>query len=666
MNLMDLIIKITVDQSGVDQGMDQAKKTVTGASDTMTARAVAVGTAMYDMGKKAATGLLNIGKFSMDVGMAFDTSMASVAAISGATGGELDALTEKAKEMGAQTKFSASESADAFTYMAMAGWKTGDMLDGIEGIMNLVAASGENLASVSDIVTDAITAFGLSAEDSGHFADVLAAASNSANTNVSMLGGSFKYVAPVAGALGYSIEDVSVALGLMANSGIKAEQAGTAMRSMLTRLAKPTKEVYSAFETLGISAEDALTNADGSMKPLSETIGILREKMSGLSETEQASAAASIAGQEAMSGLLAIVNASNQDFEKLTSSIANADGTAQGMADTMNDNLPGAITILKSAMEGLGIAIYENGSEALKSFVEKITEVVTKITEFVGNGGIEKLINGFKNLLPWISGATTAIVTFKTASAISSVFEILTKAVDGQALSWAKLSAAMNTNPFVLIVTIILTLVSAFVTLILTNEEFRNKIVAVWNVVKDTISGVVAALKTFFTETIPNAVRTAFEWLKGIPEKMGEIGKDMVRGLWEGIASMGKWLLDKFSGFVNNIIDGVKGVLGIHSPSRVFAGIGENMALGMGEGWNDEYGNIKRGITSGLDFGTASVDFGASGVAAIGNSIASGVGALASSGSGSIVINLTTELDGAVLARKMVPYNAAEALRSGA
>lgn len=665
MNLMDLIIKITVDQSGVDQGMDQAKKTVTGASDTMTARAVAVGTAMYDMGKKAATGLLNIGKFSMDVGMAFDSSMSKVAAISGATGDDFNFLTEKAQEMGAKTKFSASEAADAFTYMAMAGWKTGDMLDGIEGIMNLAAASGENLASVSDIVTDAITAFGLSAEDSGHFADVLAAASNSANTNVSMLGGSFKYVAPVAGALGYSIEDVSVALGLMANSGIKAEQAGTAMRSMLTRLAKPTKEVYSAFETLGISAEDALTNADGSMKPLSETIGILREKMSGLSETEQASAAASIAGQEAMSGLLAIVNASESDYQKLTDAIANADGTAQGMADTMNDNLPGAITILKSAMEGLGIAIYENGSEALKGFVEKLTEVVTKITEFVGNGGIEKLINGFQNLLPWIAGATTAIVTFKTASAISSVFEILTKAVDGQALSWAKLSAAMNANPFVLIVTIILTLVSAFVTLILTNEEFRNKIVAAWNVVKDTISGVVAALKTFFTETIPNAVQTAFEWLKGIPEKMGEIGKDMVRGLWEGIKSMGKWLLDEFSGFVNNIIDGVKGVLGIHSPSRVFAGIGENMALGLGEGWNDEYGNIKRGITSGLDFGTASVDFGSSGIASIGNSIASGVGALAAGGSGSIVINLTTELDGAVLARKMVPYNAAEALRSG-
>ena len=666
MNLMDLIIKITVDQSGVDQGMDQAKKTVTGASDTMTARAVAVGTAMYDMGKKAATGLLNIGKFSMDVGMAFDSSMSKVEAISGATGDDLDFLTEKAQEMGAKTKFSASEAADAFTYMAMAGWKTDEMLGGIEGIMNLAAASGENLASVSDIVTDALTAFGLSAEDSGHFADVLAAASNSANTNVSMLGGSFKYVAPVAGALGYSIEDVSVALGLMANSGIKAEQAGTSMRSMLSRLAKPTKEVYAAFDRLGISAEEALTNADGSMKPLSETIGILREKMSGLSETEKTNAAASIAGQEAMSGLLSIVNASESDYQKLTDAIANADGTAQGMADTMNDNLPGAITILKSAMEGLGIAIYENGSEALKGFVEKLTEVVTKITEFVGNGGIEKLINGFKNLLPWISGATTAIVTFKTASAISSVFEILKKAVDGQTLSWAKLSAAMNTNPFVLIVTIILTLVSAFVTLILTNEEFRNKIVAVWNVVKDTISGVVAALKTFFTETIPNAVRTAFEWLKGIPEKMGEIGKDMVRGLWEGIASMGKWLLNKFYGFVNNIIDGVKGVLGIHSPSRVFAGIGENMALGLGEGWNDEYGNIKRGITSGLDFGTASVDFGASGVAAIGNSIASGVGALASSGSGSIVINLTTELDGAVLARKMVPYNAAEALRSGA
>lgn len=662
MNLMDLWVRIAVDDSGVKQGMGEVKATVSDASATITAKAVAIGNALYKVGETAVGAFKRIGQYAFDVGTAFDSSMASVAAISSATGDDLDALTEKAKEMGAKTKFSASESADAFTYMAMAGWKTEEMLGGIEGIMNLAAASGENLASVSDIVTDALTAFGLSAQDSGHFADVLAAASNNANTNVSMLGGSFKYVAPVAGALGYSIEDVSVALGLMANSGIKAEQAGTSMRSMLSRLAKPTKEVYAGFDQIGISAEEAMTNADGSMKPLSETLGILREKMSGLSEAEQANVAASIAGQEAMSGLLAIVNTSDADYQKLTDAIANADGTAEHMADVMLDNLPGAITIMKSAMEGLGVAIYENGSGAMQGFVERMTEAIGRMTEFVENGGLNDLIEGFRNLLPIINGVTAAIVTYKAAMAISGVIEAVKKSTESLSIAQAILNAVMKANPFVLIVSLLAALVTALVTAYMTNEEFREKVNAAWKSVKDTISNAVTAIKTFFTETIPNAAKTALEWFQSIPDQMKEIGANMVRGLWEGIKNMAEWIKEKVSGFFGGIVDNVKGVLGIHSPSRVFAGIGENMALGLGEGWESEYGTIKRGITSGLDFGTATVGFSDSGIGRSSAAIVNSMGV--STEGGTTTINLMFP-DGTKLASYLLPFSIKAAAAAG-
>ena len=262
-------------------------------------------------------GVTALGTIAVKTGADFDSAMSKVAAVSGATGSEMDALREKTREMGSKTKFSASEAADAMNYMAMAGWKTNDMLSGIEGIMNLAAASGEDLASTSDIVTDALTAFGLSASDSGHFADILAAASSNANTNVSMMGETFKYAAPVLGSLGYSAEDSAIAIGLMANAGIKSSQAGTALRSAITNLAKPTDTVASAMEQYGIS----LTDSSGKMYSLRELMEQLRQKLGGLSEAEQAQAAASLFGKEAMSGMLAIINGSPADFEKLSNAI---------------------------------------------------------------------------------------------------------------------------------------------------------------------------------------------------------------------------------------------------------------------------------------------------------------------------------------------------------
>lgn len=355
------------------------------------------------------------------VGAAFESEMSKVSAISGAIGDELQSLTDKAKEMGAKTKFSATESAQAMEYMAMAGWKTADMLNGIEGIMNLAAASGENLATTSDIVTDALTAFGLSAQDSTHFADVLAAASSNANTNVSMMGETFKYVAPVAGALGFSVEDCGVAIGLMANSGIKAGQAGTSLRQMLSRLTKPTKEVQTAMDTLGLS----LTDSVGNVKSLDTVMSDLRSGFSGLSKAEQTQIATSLAGQEAMSGLLAIVNASDEDFNKLKDSIYNADGAAAEMAATMQDNLAGQITILKSGLEGLGISIYESVEVPLKNLASVGVKAISDLNEAYASGGFVGFINEIGNKVPMLKSFTDAIAGFAEKTKGMSTDELM-------------------------------------------------------------------------------------------------------------------------------------------------------------------------------------------------------------------------------------------------
>lgn len=400
-----------INEKGFNEGVSKISKIAT------TGLGVAVGNAMTKVAGKVG----GIGTAAIKVGMTFEAEMSKVSAISGATGDELSSLTDKAKEMGAKTKFSATESAQAMEYMAMAGWKTADMLNGIEGIMNLAAASGENLATTSDIVTDALTAFGLSAQDSTHFADVLAAASSNANTNVSMMGETFKYVAPVAGALGFSVEDCGVAIGLMANSGIKAGQAGTSLRQMLSRLTKPTKEVQTAMNTLGLS----LTDSVGNVKSLDTVMSDLRSGFSGLSKAEQTQIATSLAGQEAMSGLLAIVNASDEDFNKLKDSIYNADGAAAEMAATMQDNLAGQITILKSGLEGLGISIYESVEVPLKNLASVGVKAISDLNEAYASGGFAGFINEIGNKVPMLKSFTDAIAGFAEKTKGMSTDELM-------------------------------------------------------------------------------------------------------------------------------------------------------------------------------------------------------------------------------------------------
>lgn len=305
----------------------------------------------------------------------FEAAMSQVQAISGSTQSDLTRLTAKAKEMGATTKFTAAESAEAFNYMAMAGWNAEQMMGGIDGILNLAAASGEDLGTTSDIVTDALTAFGLKASDATHFSDVLAQASSSANTDVGMMGETFKYVASMAGSLSYSIEDVALMTGLMANSGIKSTQAGTALNSVLTRLATNSSGAADAIAALGVNFYDSAGNA----RPLGTVMGELREATKGMNQEQKSNLANTVAGMEAQKGLLAILNASEEDYNKLADAISNADGASKRMSDTMMDNLSGDITLFQSAVDGLKISLGERMSNSwLRDIVQWLTAQVPK------------------------------------------------------------------------------------------------------------------------------------------------------------------------------------------------------------------------------------------------------------------------------------------------
>jgi TP901 family phage tail tape measure protein len=509
----------------------------------------------------------------------FDASMSKVAAISGATGDDFARLREKAREMGAETKFSASEAADAFQYMAMAGWKTEDMLSGIEGIMNLAAASGEDLALTSDIVTDALTAFGLSADDSGHFADILASASSNANTNVSMMGETFKYVAPVAGALGFSAEDTSVAIGLMANSGIKASQAGTSLRQILTNLGSGVELVGSAFAEAGEETGKfhvETVNSDGTMRSLNDIIVDLREGFSGLTDAEKAANAESIAGKVGMSGLLAIVNASEKDFDKLTESVETCDGTSKKMAETMQDNLSGQFTILMSQLQELAISIGDILMPTIREIVSHIQAWVdrfngldestkrTIVTVGLIVAAIGPLLMILGNVITGIGGVMKAISVIGPAlSGIKAAITGVTVAIGGVSV------------PVLAVIAAIAGLIAIFAHLYQTNNEFRAQVQEVWSQIQELIAVAVELIQqliTAFVETgkklwesygtgIKEIISSAFEFIKNVISTALTFISDLIKvvmavinGDWSGAWQAIKTLISNLSENIKTIV----------------------------------------------------------------------------------------------------------------
>ena len=507
-----------------------------------------VGDNVTNVGKKfmpVTLGVVGLGTAAVKTAADFDSAMSKVAAVSGATGSDLEALRDKAREMGEKTKFSASEAAEAMNYMAMAGWKTEDMLSGIEGVMNLAAASGEDLATTSDIVTDALTAFGLSASDSGHFADILAAASSNANTNVSMMGETFKYCAPIAGALGFSAEDTAEAIGLMANAGIKGSQAGTALRTIMNNLSGDVTICGSAIGEVTV----ATTNADGSMRDLSDILADCRTAFSGLTESEKAQAAESLVGKNAMSGFLALMNAGEGDINKLSSAIDNCDGCAADMAETMNDNLAGQLQILKSQLEELAISFGELLMPAIRTIVGWIQKFVDWLNSM--DEGTRKVIVTIALVAAAIG--PVLIIVGKVISAVGTIMTLVPKlagVINAAKGVFAAFNAVCAANPYVLIIAAIVALVAAFIYLWNNCEEFRQFWIDLWESIKEIAVAVWEALKEFFT--------AAWEAIKTTAVTVWNAIKDFFTGLWEGIKNIFTTVVNAISTFLTNAWNAIK------------------------------------------------------------------------------------------------------------
>ena len=623
-----------LDQSLEDVG-DEANNTTNGG---LAAIGEKLQNLAADLIKAAVNKLKDFVTQTIEVGKAFDTSMSKVGAISGATAEDMELLRDKAKEMGSSTKFTASEAADAMNYMAMAGWKTEDMLGGIDGIMNLAAASGSDLATTSDIVTDALTAMGYSAKDSGELADVMAAASSNANTNVELLGESFKYVAPVAGSMGSSMEDLSIALGLMANSGIKGSQAGNSLKNGLVNLVKPTEQQTIAMEKLGLmttetvktvdseklakaqtrvkdktldlekaqikvneavskygedssqaqtamlnleGAQNNLTEAQrelnvvqegtiktvstgqsafvdeyGNMKSLRDIMEVLRSTMGavnvelvdsdgnmreyddiinelsqtedGLTQAEQLKNAAIIFGKQNLSGMLAITNASEEDYNKLTDAIDNCGGTAEDMANTMLDNLGGDMTLLKSKLEGVQLAIYEKFEPAMRKGVE----ILNKLLDVV-----QLVVDHSAEFIAAVTGIATAFATWKFVGLINAVTTALKGMSAAEVITAAKtwlLNTALLANPIGLLIALLAGLVAAFVVLWKKCDWFREFWINVWEKIKEVTSSVVESLKKVFGNIA--------EFWSDIWDKIKEKASAIWQSLKEIFSTVATWI----------------------------------------------------------------------------------------------------------------------------
>lgn len=541
-------------QKGVEAAGNAASESENSISKMSVATSALIGSAVDKGFNVAVTGIKNFATSAFDVATSFEAGMDRVAAISGATGSDFDALTEKAKEMGRTTKYSATDAADAMSYMAMAGWKTDDMLNGIDGMMTLAAASGADLATTSDIVTDALTGFGLSAQDANHFADVLAATSSNANTNVELMGETFKYVSPLAGALGYSVEDVSTAIGLMANAGIKGSQAGTSLRSIMTRLSTDTSGAATALAELGVE----IKNADGSMRPLGNVMEDMREAFAGLSEEEKVTLASTVAGTEGMSGLLAIVNAAPEDFEKLTSAIANSDGAAQEMADTMSDNVQGKIATLRSKVEDLMIRAFEALQPAIEGVIEALgwaADNADKLIPVIGVVGAAlvglKVVNFAKNL-SGVAGVVKTVGTAFSKSLLPVLSNMASTLITKVIPAVFSFGAALLANPITWIVIGITAVIAAIVLLIANFDKVKEVAGAVFSWIGNFIGGI--------ANGISQAFQASWDFIAGLFGGIGDFfagvfqgAVDAIMGVFEGIGNFFKGVWDTIVGIFTGI-----------------------------------------------------------------------------------------------------------------
>lgn len=612
---------LELDTTGFVSNLDTAYSkysSVIGNMETNTGKSTAnIGASLQQIGTAWSVGitqpLTDAGKAVYSVAADFDSNMSAVQAITGATSDQFNSLRDTAIQLGKDTVFSSTEVSDAMIEMGKAGWDSQQIIDGMAGVLDAASASGERLSTVSTIMADTITNFGLSADNSAHVADVLTQAANAGTISISDLGESFKYIGPVAKTLGISLEDTSTALLAMSKSGIRGSQAGTSLRSMLTNLVNPTEKVSNAMAELGLE----VTNQDGSFKSLDDILAQLRTSMAGLTDDQKAQYAAILANKTGMSGLLSVLNLSQEEYDSLASSIDNCGGVAGETAAVMQDNLKNDVEQLMGSLESLAITIMDNLNPYIREFVQWLESVVDWFTQL--DPAIQTVITVLAGLVAAIgpvlivlggiiSGATQVNMAL---GSITQGFQALTSLPSLMSTISGGLSAAFAaiTSPIAIAVAVIGVLVAAFMNLWNTNEEFRNAITEIW-------TGIVETLTTFF---------------QGIAERLGALGitwDSIVQGLsdawnvfcsflapiFEGAFQTIQIVLETVTGIITGLLDVFIGLFTgnwdqfLQGVSTIFSSIWDgicsflgnqlNTLAGLGQAFCDNFGNI---IMAGLE-----------------------------------------------------------------
>ena len=522
---------------------DMAKESLTGAdatqklSDGFTVVKGVIANLVASGIQELTSSIVDFGRSAVETGMNFESSMSNVAALSGATGDELDSLEKTARQYGATTQFSASQAADALGYMALAGWDANQSTSALGGVLDLAAASGMDLASASDMVTDYLSAFGLQASDSAKFADELAYAQANSNTTAEALGEAFKNCAANMNASGQSVETTTAALAMLANQGLKGSEAGTALTAIMRDMTAKMKDGAIQIGDTSVQVQDA----SGNYRDLTDILADVEAATEGMGDAQKASALSTTFTADSIKGMNLILNAGTDTMKNFKTSLDDCDGAASDMASTMNDNLSGDVKTMQSALEELQLKLYDDFQEPLRQIVQAITNDIIPAIQDFSEKAIDvfenKILPAVKTALGWIidhkdgivaalAAIVAGVAAFKIVTIIQSavqVFMTLKTAIEAVGVAQTALNIIMAMNPIGLIVAAVAALVAAFVYLWNTSEGFRNFWIGLWDNVKAVFEAFVEnwtagwqaigefftsiwnAISGFFTETIPNA-----------------------------------------------------------------------------------------------------------------------------------------------------------------
>nr|DAU07669.1 MAG TPA: minor tail protein [Caudoviricetes sp.] len=569
MELFKLFGTIAIHNDEANQAIDDTVGKAKDSESSLSSTFKKVGTAVA--AAFSAQKIIDFGVQSVNTLQGFEDSMLKVQSLSGATADQYQQLSDAALHYGSTTAWTSQNVADAMGYMALAGFDTNEILSATPGVLSLASASGEDLATVSDILTDAMTGFGDSASDATRYADVLATTQAKSNTTVGMLGEAFTYVSSLAGTYSYSLEDVSTALGVMANAGVKGSMAGTSLSSVITRLGTNTSGARDAIEALGVQ----FYNTDGTARPLGDVIVDLCDATANMTTEQKASLASTVAGAEAQKGLLAILNQGSSAYTDLNQKLKESSGNADEMAGTLESGLGGAIRSLSSAWEGFKIKLAQkfevplsdlihkfanfitnSAIPALDNFVSAITPVVTALGNFgkwmrEGSAGAELL-------KAVIIAVTTAFVAWQTVAAAQSMWSKLKKGIEGARIAFTALGKAMSANWMGLVAVAIIGIVTAIIYLWNNCEWFRDGVTAIWEAIKTAFTTAFEVISTGIQNFITSVEDFIANLKQGIQDKLDEIHQGW-DDAWNAIQTTAQTVFDGISQTVSNFVAGVQG-----------------------------------------------------------------------------------------------------------